>query len=72
MASTYVTKDGDSVDAIAWRFYGSTTGRVVESVLAANRGLAEYGPTLPAGVRIALPEPSTTTPTIIAGVRLWD
>lgn len=70
MASTYITRDGDTVDAIAWKFYGSTANRVVEQVLAANRGVADHGPTLPAGVRLTLPD--VQAPAKSQGVKLWD
>lgn len=69
MTTTYITKDGDSVDFVAWKFYGATTNQVVEAVLAANRGLADYGPKLPAGVIITLPE--ITAPAKAQGVKLW-
>lgn len=58
----HISADGDMTDWIAWRFYGRTED-VVEIVLEANRGLAQYGPVLPAGVRITLPvipPPATT------------
>lgn len=70
MATIYNTREGDTVDYIAWKFYGSTTNQVVEAVLAANRGLADHGAKLPAGLAITLPE--ITTPAKAQGVRLWD
>lgn len=65
----YRTSDGDTVDYIAWKYYGTTEGRTVEQVLAANKGLADRGPILPAGVLITLPDidPTAKTP----AVRLW-
>lgn len=70
MALIYTTSDGDTVDYIAWRQYGRQTGRVVEKLLEANPGLADYGPVLPAGVIVRLPviaaEPQAR------GVYLWD
>ncbi|CAG2144354.1 hypothetical protein LMG31506_02988 [Cupriavidus yeoncheonensis] len=71
MATEYVTSDGDMADAIAWNYYGTRDGRTVELLLDANPGLADYGPVLPAGVTITLPDlatPATTT----KGVKLWD
>lgn len=68
--ATYITRDGDTVDWVAWKFYGSTSNRVVETVLDANPGLADYGPELPMNVEITLPDipkPEQTT-----GVHLWD
>lgn len=55
-AICYQSKDGDVVDWIAWKHYGRVDGGCVEAVLEANRHLAEYGPVLPAGLTIALPE----------------
>jgi len=52
---TYVTKDGDVLDAICLQYYSSTTG-VVEKVLEANRHLAELGAIFSAGVKITLPD----------------
>ncbi|MBF9235598.1 tail protein X [Microvirga alba] len=70
MATTYTTREGDTVDFIAWKFYGSTENQVVEAVLAENRGLADKGALLPPGLQITLPE--IQTPAKSQGVRLWD
>ncbi|AWL12798.1 Baseplate protein X [Saliniradius amylolyticus] len=50
----YVTRDRERLDQICLRYYGPVTG-MVERVLEHNRGLAQYGPVLPAGVSITLP-----------------
>ena len=66
----YRTKDGDVLDAICARHYGDTPYQV-ETVIAANPGLAALGPVLASGVIIDLPEVEGTAqerPTI----RLWD
>ncbi len=52
---TYVTKDGDVLDAICWKYYGSTSG-TVEKVLEANRHLAELDSIFEVGVKIILPD----------------
>lgn len=70
MTTTYTTKDGDSVDFICWKFYGSTANRVTEAVLEANLGLADHGPLLPAGVTVTLP--AIEAPAKTQGVKLWD
>ena len=70
MAATYITREGDTMDFIAWKHYGATTNRVVEKVLDANRGLADRGPILPAGLSITLPE--ITAPAKAKGVKLWE
>jgi phage tail protein X len=70
--STYRTKDGDTVDSIAWAYYGKQSGRVVEQVLEANPGLADEGPVLPAGLLIELPEVDEKQQDANTGVKLWD
>lgn len=66
---TYITKDGDVLDAICWKYYGSTTG-VVEKVLEANRHLAELGEIFSAGVKIVLPDLAQEEET--ESVKLWS
>lgn len=68
--ATYTTRDGDTADYIAWKHYGTQGSRVVERLLEANPGLADYGPTLPAGVTVTLPVFDTTAKK--DGVKLWD
>lgn len=67
---TYITKDGDTADYIAWKYYGNQDAGTVETMLYANKGLAERGPVLPAGLVINLPE--ITTPATTQGIKLWD
>jgi phage tail protein X len=68
MSQTYCTKDGDTVDAIAWLHYGREAAAV--DILEANPRLADHGPILPAGVQVTLPDlPAPVEP---AAVRLWD
>ncbi len=69
-AAFYRSKDGDVIDAIAWRFYGRQDQGVVEAVLEANPRLADLGPILPAGLRIKLPVLPDPAPR--QGVRLWS
>lgn len=68
--TTYVTREGDTADLIAFNYYGTTAGKVVEQLLDANKDLATQGPLLPAGILVTLPEIDTTAK--IQGVRLWD
>lgn len=56
MSTPYQTADGEMLDKIIWNFYGSLRPGMVEKVLVANPGLADYGPVLPSGVVINLPE----------------
>lgn len=70
MTTIYTTREGDSVDFIAWKYYGRTTNQLAEAVLLANPGLADYGPLLPDGIEVILPE--AQAPGKTEGVRLWD
>lgn len=67
---SYKSRENETVDLIAWRYYGSTEDRIVERLLLHNPGLAGYGPVLPAGVRIKLPE--LPVPATKEGLSLWD
>ena len=61
------TIDGDMVDAICKDHYGTET--VTQQVYAANPGLAAYGPILPKGLLIELPD--RPEPTVRKPIRLW-
>lgn len=61
---------GEPVDLICRREYGEETG-FAEAVYDANRGLAAYGPILPAGVVIALPDVAVAAQAETP-IRLWD
>lgn len=65
----YRSKQGDTVDSIAWDVYGRQDGGLVESMIAANPGVEDYGPVLPAGLRLIIPD--APTPETTVGVRLW-
>ena len=66
---TYITKDGDVLDAICFKYYGTTNG-TVEKVLEANRHLAELGAIFSANVKIILPDliPEEET----ESVKIWS
>ena len=68
--TTVTSIAGETVDLICRRHYGGESG-YVEAVYDANRGLAAYGPILPAGVVIVLPEVDAITQPDTA-FRLWD
>lgn len=68
MAASYRTKDGEMLDEICITRYGRDRG-FVEKVLAANPGLADYGPRLPAGLDIVLPDVEVAPTTV---TRLWE
>lgn len=54
MARVYNTKDGDVLDDICFRQYG--TSDAVITVLEANPNLADQGAILTAGIAIILPD----------------
>lgn len=69
MATTYTTKQGDTLDYVCWKFYAQQSG-AVEAVMLANPGLADAGAVLPTNTVIVMPElakPATT----IQPIRLW-
>lgn len=69
--ATYNTSAGDVLDRIVFLHYGEQSPELLRAVLDANRGLADFGPVLPAGVSVHLPDlqrPASTA----AGVSLWD
>ena len=68
MAAEVIARQGDLVDLICWRHYGYTA-EVTEQVLGANPGLSDYGPILPHGLPIQLPDPA---PRPAQSVQLWD
>ncbi|KIC09819.1 P2-like protein prophage tail protein X-like protein [Leisingera sp. ANG-M1] len=69
-AVSYRSKEGDTVDEIVWRHYGSHVAGALETVLEANPGLADHGPFLPLGTLVQLPE--IEVPKEAETVSLWD
>ena len=70
----FKTRDGDMVDRICHDHYGGRHG-TTEAVLEANQdvggqSLAEWGPVLPAGLVINLPDLPAAAPS--TAVNLWD
>lgn len=70
MATIVRAHQNETVDALCWRHYGRTAG-VTEDVLKANPGLADYGPTLPQGLAVTMPNAQATAPQRQM-VNLWD
>jgi phage tail protein X len=66
---TIITSEGDMVDQLAYRHYGTHEGTTA-AILEANPGLAAMGPVLPAGVEIKLPVIERPVPEIT--VKLYD
>jgi phage tail protein X len=63
-------QQGDTVDALCFRHLGRTRS-VVEVTLELNAGLADYGPVLPLGLAVDLPEPPNDQSTVQL-VNLFD
>jgi phage tail protein X len=59
-AGLAITRQGDTVDQVAWREYGDTA--MTEPMLEANPGLAALGIVLPQGTPIRLPARATPLP----------
>ncbi|MYM70525.1 phage tail protein [Pseudoduganella sp. FT55W] len=64
------TQQGDTVDLLCWRHRKQTAG-IVEATLELNPGLADYGPVLPHGLVVELPDPQTAKPKTNL-INLWD
>lgn len=64
----YRTKDGDMIDEICKRHYG--TEDMAVQVYEINPGLAARGPVLPLGLVITLPEKQVAP--VARPLRLWD
>lgn len=64
---------GDTLDALCHRHLGTTAG-MVEKVLALNYGISLYGPVLPMGTVVELPDvPTSSTGAVMRPlVQLWD
>ncbi|QPC44531.1 tail protein X [Kaustia mangrovi] len=63
------SREGDTIDLIAWREMGTTTA--VEEILELNPALARLDPVLPIGTPVELPE-IVPSPPVRQTVRLWD
>lgn len=68
MSVIYRTKQDDVLDAVVFKYYNGQSG-ALEQVLEANKGIADYGAVLPAGVEVTLPE--LPKPSTKESVRLW-
>ncbi|MGB1239880.1 MAG: tail protein X [Pseudomonadales bacterium] len=66
----YRTVQGDTLDLICHRHYGSAH-RTTEQVMEANPQLAELGPVIPENTEIELP-PITSTSPRTQRLQLWD
>lgn len=69
----YVTREGDMLDLVCYRHFDGRQAGAVEAVLEANQriNLSHYGPRLPRGLTIVLPElPKAVTQAPLQ--TLWD
>lgn len=73
MSERVYAHQGDTLDKLCHRFYGTTAG-VTEAVLDANPGLCELGPLLPIGTPVDLPERSAAhlQPAATTSIQLWQ
>jgi len=62
-------QQGDTVDSMCWRFYGRTAS-IVEKVYNANKNIADWGPVLPHGTAVDMPEIAEAP--VKESLRLWD
>ncbi|WP_234186401.1 tail protein X [Shinella sp. NM-101] len=69
MPTTYITKQGETIDLACYRHYGRTAD-VTELVLAANPALAASDAVLPMGTRILMPD-APPSPAARPLVSLW-
>lgn len=70
MSNVYTTRTGETVDSAVQAYYRRTRG-IVERVLDANPGLADFGPILPMGTRILMPDMPRESAQR-KRIKLWD
>jgi phage tail protein X len=68
--STIRSRDGDIVQQLLWIALGRDDDEAEEALYALNPGIELYGPVLPAGVEIELPELSESPAEQV--VNIWD
>lgn len=68
--STIRSRDGDSVALILWQQLQRDDDEAEEALYQLNPGLEQYGPILPAGIELKLPELAAKTPDKV--VNVWD
>lgn len=69
MSSTYLTRHGEMLDAIAQRIYGTT--QAVHDLIKANPSISRHGPRLPAGLVLTLPDLPSGAGPAAQTIRLW-
>jgi phage tail protein X len=69
---TVTALQGECLDALVWRIYGTTDGRLVEQVLDLNPGLAATAAALAEGQAVTLPVITAAPPAQRDIVQLWS
>lgn len=68
-----IQREGVTLSQLIWSVVGAQPRSFVETVLAANPGLANLGPFLPVGTKVSIPLDEVPTQTAEEqAVRLWD
>lgn len=62
---------GETLDRLCYRVLGRTAG-VTEQALELNPGLAEFGPELPHGTLVTLPDEQAVEPPVADTIQLWS
>ncbi|HBA9511447.1 TPA: phage tail protein [Escherichia coli] len=62
-------RQGDTVDALCWQYFGVTRG-ITEEVFRINPGLAETGPVLRQGQVVILPDVAPAQEKKL--IQLWE
>ena len=70
MPLTLTTSQGDVLDALIWR-KADLGADALPAVLEANPGLADFGPILPFGTQVVVPDLRPAPPRLPL-VQLWD
>lgn len=69
---TRKTQAGDVLDGLIYAVFGYCNDGALAAVYALNQNLADYGPVLPAGLTINLPDSIQTSTPNTGTVSLWD
>ena len=67
---TVRSRDGDTVSLLLWLALERDDDKTEEALYELNPGLEQYGPILPAGIEIKLPELAAAEPAKV--VNVWD
>lgn len=71
MAETITARQGDTLDLLLHRDCGLGP-EALDTVLAANPGLAALGPVLPVGTPVLVPDAAIAAPATVNLLQLWD